>query len=575
MKELLENALDAGATRITLAIKDGGKQLIRVTDNGCGMSAQDASLCIGKHATSKITCIDDLSTIGTFGFRGEALAALAAVSRMTIITKEASTHEGTKLTIERGEIIKKEPVAAQTGTTIEVCDLFYNVPARQKFLKKRETEFRHIQQLFNAMCFAHPTVQGTFYSEDVVLAQYAPAKDLFERCTQLLKPAAHNTLLSLAAEDKAIRVSGALSDHQWFRYDRTGIFLFVNKRWIKNQHLARALIRGYTNVIPQGRFPVACVMLEVASSDVDVNVHPRKEEVQFVHARRVENVVRDAVKTTLEENLSALVRSATTQSASAPYATSFPTSLAWQTPVVPLLAPKEFTTGAMHIASSDTGSLPFNASTEKPEMSVATCMPVQQRTDEHEFMLIGQLHKTYLLAQTDEGLLLVDQHAAHERVLYELFARRLDDVATVQLLFPELVTLTSDDWATLEPHMSLLKENGIAIEPFGNNQVRITATPVHLKHASMEDLVRHMIGLIHEHKAFDVQELANILHKKVRAQMACKAAVKAGDVLSERQMHDLLTDLHNANNRLTCPHGRPTCWRLSQHEIEKKFKRVT
>lgn len=585
VKELLENALDAGATSITLYIKDGGKSLIRVVDNGCGMSIEDARASILKHATSKITCIDDLNTIATFGFRGEALAALASVSRVTIITKETSTHEGIKLTVENGIILKEETVAAQTGTTVEILDLFYNVPARQKFLKKRETEFRQIQHLFNAISLVHPYICTQFYSEDVLIAQYTPTQESIERCKQVMHVARHQTLLPMSATEHGIEISGVISDHQWFKYDRSHIFLFVNKRWVKNQALTRAVMRGYSNVLPTDRFPVAHLMLTVPAYEVDVNVHPRKEEVLFAHPHRVETLIATTIKQTLSHALPTPLAAQKNNFATvSPMQSSLHNTSFNLTPsVVPPYAFKtDFPLTTTHV--SVTPDITFMDNTDKQEAQQSiTKQPAQSLepvyiqekvVEKLPYTIIGQLHNTYILIEHANGLMMIDQHAAHEAILYERFMMRADDQITVQLLFPELVTISQADWHVLFPFMSLLQEKGIIIEQFGETHVRVLATPVHLKHTNLEELIRYMISIINEYNNLDKDECARIIHKKLCAQMACKAAVKASDILDEHQMKTLLKDLDFTENRLTCPHGRPTHWLISTYEIEKKFKRI-
>jgi len=610
VKELLENALDAGATRISLSVYDGGKKRIRITDNGCGMSVEDARLCIQKHATSKITCIADLDLINTFGFRGEALAALAAVSHMTLITKEVDTHEAVKLTVADGVIIKQETVAAQTGTTIDIEDLFYNVPARQKFLKKRETEFRAIQQLFFAMSLAYPHVHMQLYSQDVLVVQYASATQK-ERYAQVLTNAPHQALIPLAESDRDVVITGVVSDHQWFRYDRSHIFLFVNKRWVKNQSLSRALMRGYGNVLPSDRFPVACVMVEVPASEVDVNVHPRKEEVQFVHPHRVEQLIATSIKKTFEAVLSQRIAMPMSSMLSSSFgdgrstmAFAFAAQHEQYEPTIPPLhampflqeaqekqvsdvipytnmpVPQDFKVGpapsptesAEFFAQSETSQVHQEYDMHIPMQEIAT---VQTHVEmQKQYAIIGQLHNTYIIVQMEDGVVLVDQHAAHERILYEQFASRFIDGATVHLLFPELISLTSADLQTVQPYIEMLHEHGVIIEVFGETQLRVIATPVHLKHTSIAELVQYVIGIINEQERMGSEDCMRIIQHKLRAQMACKAAVKAGDMLNERRMQELLTDLYKTENCLTCPHGRPTYWHISHYEIEKKFKRV-
>jgi DNA mismatch repair protein MutL len=597
IKELLENALDAGATQITVTIEDGGKKLIRVVDNGYGMSAEDARLSIGLHATSKIRSVDEVAMLQTFGFRGEALAALAAASRMTLITKESTTHEGIKLTIEQGVVIHEEPVAAQTGTIVEASDLFYSIPARQKFLKKRDTETRQIQHLFNAVCIAHPGVNAKLYADGALCAHYLPADDVYKRCADIVQFHTEGVLLPLCDAISGIELTGVVADHQNSKYDRTGIMIFVNKRWVKNTQLSRAVIRAYTNVLPPGRFPIAVIILTIPGTDIDVNVHPRKEEVQFMHPTRVEGLIYRAIKKALDDRVTALV-SNTKPVVRMSHANSEYDSSIKNMPLQSFpLRDRNYTIPFFtHVSDVDRSSIiakapaPTNPSyTPSIALQQAADIPDRETVQsqqlaparaqsaelvEQETNIIGQLFSTYILVETGEGMLLVDQHAAHEAILYEQFALRFHEVATVQLLFPEIITLAAHEWDTIEPYIDILHDNGIALEQFGSTQIRVTATPVHCKHTLIEELIRSMISLIHEHSSLDRAALVDVIHKKMRAQMACKAAVKAGDTLDHNQMKDLLKNLQKTENRLTCPHGRPTCWLISRYEIEKKFKRV-
>ncbi len=298
LKELLENALDAGATQISVYIEDAGKQLIRIVDNGCGMSPEDAQLCYKLHTTSKVTSIDDLEKIQTFGFRGEALASISAVSKVTLITKEQEAQQGIKHALEQGNITKETTVPCTTGTDIQVHDLFYNIPARKKFLKKRETEWRHIIQLFQAFCLDYHVIHFKLFSEGKQVHNCPPAQNLTDRLTQLWGHSSAQHMIPVEKQHKqqSVTVTGAVSNHHYVRYDRNHLFFFVNKRWVKNHTLARALLKGYLNVLPPARYPAACIHIEIDPALVDINIHPRKEEVQFLHPRIVETLIQQAVR---------------------------------------------------------------------------------------------------------------------------------------------------------------------------------------------------------------------------------------------------------------------------------------
>jgi len=286
VKELVENAIDAGSTKITVHIVDGGKELIRVADDGCGMSPQDAKFCIKNHATSKITSVEQLQEISTFGFRGEALASISAVSKFTLETKEKD-GQGIQLKLDGGTLVAESEIPFDQGTDIKIADLFFNVPARQKFLKKRETENRHITQLFHAFCLDYLDIHFKLFVDGRQTVQCPPAKDIISRAAQLWGHNFAQQLTPIETEKKDGRphITGAITNHEYFRYDRNNIFFFVNKRWIKNYQLSNALLKGYMNVLPPAKYPACCVFIEINPEEIDINIHPRKEEVKFLHPR--------------------------------------------------------------------------------------------------------------------------------------------------------------------------------------------------------------------------------------------------------------------------------------------------
>jgi DNA mismatch repair protein MutL len=639
VKELIENSIDAGATRITIYIEDGGKQLIRIVDNGCGMDITDAQKCFDRHATSKITMVDELEKVETFGFRGEALASIASVSRIDLITKEEHNIEGTHVALHANNITSVDTVACATGTDISVHDLFFNVPARKKFLKATQTEWRTIQLLFTAFCFDYPHIHFSLFTEGKQVNNCPVSTDLKTRALQLFEPTTHAHLIETELHDKEITIRGIMSDHQHYRYDRSSIYFFVNKRWVKNQHLSSAFIKGYANVIPQGRYPIAAINITVSMHEVDINIHPRKEEVKFLHPRRVEQALQNAVKTALEKNLSRQLKKdvAFKPAEQKIYPQQmdnfnlFHPRLQFSTPGTPkenqefvsfdklrtngigsalekesqnllnnILDPFVLTTSASSgvnarlpsEASAKDGSKDTNTKTHIPsdfpfaqfdelsanglDINSTISQSLSESPDEENQsrgLVIGQYNNTYLLVEREDGLFLVDQHAAHERILYELFSQRFDQVATIQLLFPQIITLTAHEIDLIMPHLDILLTNGIILEQCAQDQLTIQSLPVHLKDQSVTDIIKEVVSWIDEYSSLDVHAFKKAINHKLQAQMACKAAVKAGDILTQEKMEQLLSDLEKTNNRFSCPHGRPTGWLLSLVEIEKKFKR--
>ncbi len=564
VKELIENSIDAGTSRINIYIEDGGKQLIRVVDNGHGMDHEDAQICLEKHATSKIRSINDLTTITSYGFRGEALASIAAVGTITLLTKETGSPEGTKVTAHEGNITV-EPVACPEGTDITITNLFHTVPARAKFLKKRETETRHILQIVQAISLTYPKHHFQLFVDGNLSLNCPAQPTIINRFSQLwgTQTSQHMMPVEETEPKKGISISGAISNHAWFRYDRRTIFFLVNNRWVTNPHLARALVKGYDNVIPHGRYPTACISITIDPEQIDINTHPKKEEIVFEHPRIVEQLVYKAVRTTLEKGVSQQIKREVSFVES--------TQEAMNTTPFPSYAPSA--DQPMH--NMPPPALEQQIASPIIEQEQQTALPTQTSAiqETEPYTLIGQFNKTYLLIEQEEGLYLIDQHAAHERILYELFAHRFEDVPTIQLMFPQLIPCNGDDLAILEPHLSLFHEHGIAIEPFGKDQLMIQSTPVHLKNAPLAELIKQVVGWIQEYSSVDKETFIKTVHDKLRAQMACKAAVKAGDELSNEQMRELLSDLYECPNRFSCPHGRPTGWLFSLHDIERKFRR--
>jgi DNA mismatch repair protein MutL len=580
VKELIENALDAGATEIIIQIKDGGKELIRITDNGYGMAPEDARLSIEQYATSKISSVHDLATLETFGFRGEALASICAVSNVLLRTKQADDQQGIELTIAHGTIIKEQPSAGTVGTDITITDLFYNVPARRKFLKKRETELHQIQLLFQAFCFVYKQVTFKLFHDGKLIYNCPGVTTLTTRFAQLWDHAYATNMLPIAAHDRGITLSGAISDAHIARYDRAHIFVFVNNRWVKNSSLVKAIIKGYMNVLPPARFPAVGLAITIDPRLVDINIHPRKEEVQFINPRIVELMISEAIKKRLDEQLSKNITGSTTAQShlqdipGAATHSPLPSATLWQpswqtTPLQPLPS-AEILLGNLQGAHEDRQPLVV-----RPQHITApdNYMVTEQPTALALGNLIGQFKKTYLLLEHENGLFCIDQHAAHERILYEKFAHRFDEIVTVQLLFAHTITLTVTDLETLLPHLDLFAMHGIGLEPSGNNQLVVQSLPVYIKNQPIDDLIQQVIGWLHEYTTLDTDELHTKIHEKMRAQMACKAAIKAGDLLNFEQMQQLLADLVTTPNRFTCPHGRPTGWLLPLQELEKKFKR--
>ncbi len=572
LKELVENSLDAGALHISVYIDNVGKDLIRVVDDGCGMTADDAKLCFLSHATSKISGLDDLEHIVTFGFRGEALASVAAISNVILITKpreSASDDLGVRLECSQGVIAAESPCACPVGTDIQVRDLFFNTPVRKKFLKRDETEWNAIVGVVHAFCFTYPHVHFKLYTHDKCVLNVPPVTTAKERALQLWEHEVANSLMPLRTQDaqqSSVAIHGFISHHNFWRYGRNYLYFFVNNRWIKNADIGKAVLKGYLNVLPPGRFPAALVFISVASTDVDVNIHPKKEEVKFIKPGVVANELTTLVKQTLEAHLSSVLQR------------SHPAdvlSSALPEPVLSSPRPdsfyghQEFTVPARQFSTTpvwqETIATPLASSV--PQQHVAA-IPEPSAT------ILGQLFKTYIIIEKDDSVVFVDQHAAHERILYEQFKQRFEQQHGSRLLFPEIIKLLPDDLT----HLLSIKESfavqGVELDQMGSGELVIRSAPPGLKHTSLRELIMEVVHYMHENDDQSVDAFTRNVNEYIHAQMACKRAVKAGDALTIDQMRKLIADLDSVENRFICVHGRPTTWSVAKSEMEKRFKRI-
>ncbi len=624
IKEIVENSIDAGATKISIFIHSAGKQLIKIIDNGMGMTSDDAKLSVAPHATSKITTVEDLETIATFGFRGEALASINSVSNLTITTKTDNAQTGTRIVWKFGKLHDESLQSHPTGTTLEIANLFDNIPARQKFLKKDETEWRAIVTLFQAFCLDYCNIHFQLYNEDRLQFNCPTVTKVSDRAAQLFDHHLQSKIINLIdLENKLCSIVGIISKPDYYRYDRNQIFIFVNNRWVKNVDLTKAIMRGYAGTLPPQKYPAAVIFITIDADQVDVNIHPKKEEVKFLHPKKIENIIAQSIKATLESSLELgslrykdqitpqqlhekstdslqkfddfklvyereqrATPSFTEVSADKPFSfsqTNFEPQFShkqassYNTPVT------KIQTAAIEHNDEEISFIPPSNAAYAFQNSAATEVPSQPEelhTQTHvtaeeyrEIAIIGQYKQTYILFEKDNNLVFVDQHAAHERILYEQFKMNFHNIATIQLMFPEFIKLQAHDIVTITPHLELLKEHGITAEIFSDTQLIVQATPVHLKNQLLQETVQQIIGWIHQMDETDSVRIKNLLNEKIHTKMACSAAIKAGDKLNMEQMQQLLQNLAQIEHRFSCPHGRPTFWTLPIDQLEKQFKR--
>jgi DNA mismatch repair protein MutL len=596
IKECVENSIDAGATKITILVHQAGKKLIKIIDNGCGMSVDDVKLSVAQYATSKITTVEDLESITTFGFRGEALASINAVSNLTITTKTDADQTGTQISWNFGKLQDESLQSHSTGTTLKIGNLFDNIPARQKFLKKDETEWRAIVTLFQAFCLDYKNIHFQLYDEDRLHFNCPPTSLLADRAAQIFDTHLQEKSLNLVhLENKLCCVTGLISNPTYYRYDRNQIFIFVNQRWVKNIDLTKAIMRGYAGTLPPQKFPAAIIFITIDCDQVDINIHPKKEEIKFLHPKKIESVITNSIKATLEQTVTCQILpnfqkqdvtfftqtlDDTQDTKPAPFS-FLQTQPTWQPLKMALQQNVSADNSSVHASNMPSITIPTlaqHAFEKRIDVAPKTVVTSEKQSDlladEHlEITIIGQYKKTYILFEKDQNLIFVDQHAAHERILYEQFKANFHSVATIQLMFPEFIKLQTQDIITITPYLGLLQEHGITAEIFSDTQLIVQATPVHLKNQLLQETIHQIIGWIGEIDNSDHARISHVLHQKIHTKMACSAAIKAGDSLNLQQMQQLLEDLAKIENRFSCPHGRPTFSIQTIDSLEKQFKR--
>jgi DNA mismatch repair protein MutL len=633
VKELVENSLDAGAQKITVEIGAGGRSLIRVTDDGTGMSRDDALLCLERHATSKIQRAEDLASIATMGFRGEAVPSIASVSRFTLTTREreSASPEGTQILINGGTIAEVKAAGSASGTSVEVRQLFFNLPARRKFLRTEETESAHIQHYLTLAALAFPEVAFMFIKDGRNVWQLPSVKTgaatsnrieaLRERLRALLgdekllpvnfsasleenfQPEETEISFETALPEKSaienrkskIQIWGLIGSPGVSRATRDGQFVFVNRRPVENRGVNYALIEGYHNSLMKGRYPVGCLFLEIDPAAVDVNIHPAKREVKFHREFEVRKFVAQAVHDALlafhgESKVQSpkpkVVEQVELQPAaeiSAPALPNFPEKLK-PAPAAPVqISPAAQTPLKIGFSSSSTASpeLKTPSSILHPPSSPE---PVAQSAIRNPQLptpllniplrLIGVVGKLYVLLESDRGLVLLDQHAAHERILYEQMLNRLEQNGSTpsqKLLLPETIELPPRDAQFLREQLAALTRLGVGLSEFGERTFLLDALPPFVKAANPRRLV---FDLVDELRAAGREVNLARLGEHTVAKTVCRHAVKANDPLGGAELENLVEDLRRCAMPYTCPHGRPTLIEMNYRELEKKFGRT-
>jgi DNA mismatch repair protein MutL len=623
VKELIENSIDAGARNIEVAVESGGRRLLRISDDGEGMAREDAILAFERHATSKLRTAEDLEAIVTLGFRGEALASIASVSKVRLRTQSAEDLAGTEIEISGGRLLHVRDVAFARGAEFEIRDLFFNVPARRKFLKSEATESFHIANLVTHYALANPELSFTLLNNNRESIRVTPAPDLRERAYQLFGRNFIGDLIEVYAESEGMRVRGFVSSPSSTRTSRDSQYFFINGRYVRDKLIGKALSEAYRAMVPAGVYPSAMLFVELPPNEVDVNVHPQKIEVRFVRGAIVFDLVRDAVRASIGAAKAAVTRFSEPESenvessysggiheSEAPKLSREELRSAFRLQAPPPAPPRPqqqkmelgFSNGmaetepietpfdAFPVVESEAAPEPGGAlapaeplrvsrflgclGARGPEATVTGLKPAQNLTlIADEVNPLGQLHNSFIIAADRTGLLLIDQHVAHERILFEQHWRALrrKRIEVQRLLLPETIDLSPAQAAAFDQLLPELDENGFEIGRLSGRTIAIKAMPAMLDAGIGKSLLIELLDAIErERRGLSMDEI----HAEIAASLACRAAIKINMPLTSEKMRWLVDELMKMENPATCPHGRPIILRITAREIEKGFQRT-
>ena len=604
IKELTENCIDAGATSITVEIKKGGVPYMRVTDNGCGIDAQEIVTAFKPHATSKIKTAGDLASIGTLGFRGEALASIAAVSRVEVFSKTADSAMGACVTIEAGDVKEKDEAGCPDGTTMIVRNLFFNTPARMKFLKSDSAETAHITDVMNKLVLSHPEIAFHYINGGkTVLSSSGDGKLINAIYTVFGKQYAEN-MTEVSFSEEGFRVHGYVGTQAIARKDRRHQFFFVNSRNIMSAVMSSAVSEAFKTSVMTGHYPVCVLKVETDPVNVDVNVHPAKTEVRFADEKKVYSSIYWAVKNALSDNKYvpqieikaapfAAVKNAPSYDGAKQMEINFlkeayvqstpPSAVKTESappPPVQEQKPKEDLSRFAHIPREEVNEVEKKLPQDFSHITPVTCEEAQRimapkpplPVADVDFKFVGQVFGTYFILQKDNEMLIIDQHAAHERICYEELLEdfRQNEVQSQMMLLPVTMTLTAAEMALIEETSCFFEQLGFDIEPFGRNSVIVRSTPGTLEEQDIRDLISDMLTLIADQK----DNILRQVYEEALHMIACKKALKGSTVLSDTELKALGAKvLGIADGINTCPHGRPIMTKMTRYALEKQFKR--
>jgi DNA mismatch repair protein MutL len=577
VKELIENSIDAGARKIEILTRRGGISLVRVIDDGSGMDRDDALLSLERHATSKIRSAADLETIGTLGFRGEALPSIASVSRFRLTTREPNAIAGTEIIVNGGKIDIVRDGGEAPGTQVEVRSLFYNLPARRKFLRSENTESRNIEHQIHLQAIGHPRIAFSLLRDDRLVFQLPETATLSDRIRDLYGSELLERLIQVDGNASAkVQISGLIGQAGLSRQTRAQQLIFVNGRAIESGLITAAIREGYHTALMKGQYPVTFLFLDLDPAAVDVNVHPTKREVRFRDLTGVREAIVHCLRQTLERSRTEWQEKFRAPAASPPSVTKIPAPAMVERQLAAAVSPESIRAPYRPVEFAPRPHLvPDNR--KEPVAGVADPGRGPQAVrSKHaapqQFQIIGVLNKLYVLMENADGLVLVDQHAAHERILFEDLQRRMEEqgVPAQKLLLPQTFDLPPRDSDWIERNMSILQKMGIGIESFGPNSFKIESLPSFL---NVSDPTQFMRKVIDDLKSVTNNSSAMRLGEEMIAKTVCRHAVKANDPLQYLEVEKLIQDLLECDLPYCCPHGRPTMIQISHAELEKKFGR--
>lgn len=610
VKELVENSIDAGASQIAVEIRNAGKKLIRVVDNGSGMNKDDAKLAFERHATSKISSAEDLFAIHTLGFRGEALPSIASVSKLQLVTRTGDSLSGIKIEMDSGKLIGITDAGAPIGTTISIHDLFFNTPARLKFLKSDFTEISQITTIVTHLALAYPGISFRLLLDGKEIFHSTSVTDLRDRVVAVLGKETEKELLKMESEESGLKVIAYIGRPSLTRKNWFSLLVFVNGRFISNRSINNAVYEGYHGFLMVGRYPVGVLFLQIDPKDVDVNVHPTKREVRFVNEKRVQELIVSAVKKTLQQT-QLIPEIKTTTPSDSPSLTKegeggrskdfkrpdfnqqiqqalqsrqqpLPTLSTPPSPPVPTSSP----VGATGRSPLQNPTVPQAKEKERKrkrpscaaesEESTVDFIESQRPISDTNFpdlFPLAQLDETYIICRSGDDLLIVDQHAAHERVLFDKLLPKMEQTTpNIQhLLIPVNVELSARESALLQEYLGDIQAMGMEIDSLGGNTFTIRAIPQLVEHADYREI---LLDLLDTFSNLNNRLPTDQLRYKMAAVMSCRAAIKAGDSQNKSEWMTLVKQLQQTQHPYTCPHGRPTVIRLTKSELEKRFKRT-